>query len=177
MKILKQKNNQHSEQQYLQFNYIFLKQTKHKCKHNFYMIKTITILLFMLSISQGYSYNINLLQNMKISDSKKNQTYLPYFGTKPLIIIYTDYEARSYAEPLGKLSNIYKSTFLLDAKHSIKQKWKLGDCNNKSTILIIGKDKKIKYFKKLTSRRQCLQTISEFKSVLAREINVPLPKK
>ena len=47
----------------------------------------------------------------------------------------------------GKVKK-YKVTILTDPDRSLIAQWDLGDCNNKSVALIIGKDKKLKYIKK-----------------------------
>ena len=44
--------------------------------------------------------------------------------------------------------NKYKSTILTDSNYSLKEKWKLGNCNDKDICIIIGTDKKIKYIYK-----------------------------
>jgi predicted transcriptional regulator len=46
----------------------------------------------------------------------------------------------------GKMEK-FKSLILTDTDHTLKNKWNLGDCNEKDVVLIIGKDKKVKYFK------------------------------
>lgn len=42
----------------------------------------------------------------------------------------------------------YKSTILLDPEHLLRSAWKLGDCDEKSIVIVIGKDKKVRYIKK-----------------------------
>ena len=42
----------------------------------------------------------------------------------------------------------YDSTILTDEDHTLPKKWALGDCDNVSVVIIIGKDQKIKYIKK-----------------------------
>lgn len=41
----------------------------------------------------------------------------------------------------------YNATILTDVDRTVAGVWSLGDCNNKSVCVIIGKDKKIKYVK------------------------------
>ena len=41
----------------------------------------------------------------------------------------------------------YNSTILTDDNQTIAKAWGLGDCNNKSICIIIGKDSKVKYMK------------------------------
>ncbi len=43
----------------------------------------------------------------------------------------------------------YNTTILTDPSYLLRNAWALGDCNNTSTVLIIGKDKKVKYFYKI----------------------------
>ncbi|MFH1131388.1 MAG: YtfJ family protein [Pseudomonadota bacterium] len=42
----------------------------------------------------------------------------------------------------------FKSLILTDPDHILKNKWDLGDCNEKDVVIIIGKDKKVYYIKK-----------------------------
>ncbi len=41
----------------------------------------------------------------------------------------------------------YKVTVLTDVDRTFPNSWGIGDCNNKSVFIVVGKDKKIKYFK------------------------------
>ncbi len=45
-------------------------------------------------------------------------------------------------------SKKYKSTILTDPDYLMPKKWGLGDCDDVSVVLVIGKDKKVKYMKK-----------------------------
>lgn len=47
----------------------------------------------------------------------------------------------------GKIEK-YDSVILTDPDHILANAWKLGDCNNTSVIMIIGKDMKVKYVHK-----------------------------
>jgi len=47
----------------------------------------------------------------------------------------------------GKIEK-YNTTILTDPDLSLAGAWALGDCNNTSVFLLIGKDKKVKYVKK-----------------------------
>lgn len=47
----------------------------------------------------------------------------------------------------GKIKK-YDVTILADPDRSLAKAWDLGDCNNKSVVLVVGKDKKLKYFRK-----------------------------
>jgi len=41
----------------------------------------------------------------------------------------------------------YHKVILLDDNHKIPEAWGFGDCNNKAVYIILGKDKKIKFFR------------------------------
>ncbi len=41
------------------------------------------------------------------------------------------------------------AVILFDVDHSVKNKWGLGDCDDMGVVIVIGKDKKIKYIKKI----------------------------
>jgi len=42
----------------------------------------------------------------------------------------------------------YKATILTDVDKSLQKAWGLGNCDDKSVVIIIGKDKKVYYMKK-----------------------------
>lgn len=46
----------------------------------------------------------------------------------------------------GKIAK-YNSTILTDVDQTVARSWGLGDCNNKSICIIVGKDSKVKYVK------------------------------
>lgn len=48
----------------------------------------------------------------------------------------------------GKIAK-YNTTILTDVDQTVPRSWGLGDCNNKSVCIIIGKDSKVKYVKYL----------------------------
>lgn len=43
----------------------------------------------------------------------------------------------------------YNTTILTDPSYLLKNAWGLGECNDTATILVIGKDKKVKYLHKI----------------------------
>ncbi len=43
----------------------------------------------------------------------------------------------------------YDTTILTDPSYLLRNAWALGDCNDTSTVLVIGKDKKVKYLYKI----------------------------
>jgi len=47
----------------------------------------------------------------------------------------------------GKIEK-YKTTILTDPDLRLARAWDLGDCNNTSVFILIGKDRKVKYMKK-----------------------------
>ena len=42
----------------------------------------------------------------------------------------------------------YKAIILTDPSYLLKKSWRLGNCNNKSVVIIIGKDRKVHYYYK-----------------------------
>lgn len=44
----------------------------------------------------------------------------------------------------------YNATILTDVDLTFARAWGLGDCNNKSVFIVVGKDKKVKYIKYFT---------------------------
>jgi predicted transcriptional regulator len=55
---------------------------------------------------------------------------------------------------------------LLDETYSLKNAWNLGDCNQRAVVIIIGKDGKIKYIKKIKSDKESEAMINEVFAVL-----------
>lgn len=47
----------------------------------------------------------------------------------------------------GKIKK-YNVSILADEKRALPSQWKLCDCDDKSVVLLVGKDKKLKYYKK-----------------------------
>ncbi len=47
----------------------------------------------------------------------------------------------------GKIEK-YRSVILTDPDLTLPRAWDLGDCNNTSVVIVIGKDQKVKYIKK-----------------------------
>ncbi|MCP4603705.1 MAG: hypothetical protein GY847_24840 [Proteobacteria bacterium] len=45
------------------------------------------------------------------------------------------------------------SPVFVDAEHSLKNGWKLGNCDDVDVVMIIGKDKKLKYIGKIKTRK------------------------
>lgn len=42
----------------------------------------------------------------------------------------------------------YNSTILTDPEHLLKKAWRLGDCNEKSVVVVIDRNRTVRYFKK-----------------------------
>ncbi len=62
----------------------------------------------------------------------------------------------------------YKSTMLADVNHGIKNAWNLGDCNNTCVVLIIGKDRRVKYVTSIKSKEESKSKIPEVLALLDR---------
>jgi predicted transcriptional regulator len=63
------------------------------------------------------------------------------------------------------------SVIMLDEDHIIPKALGLGDCNGMGVILIVGKDKVIKYMKKITSEEESVKSTPEVVTLLEAEIN------
>jgi len=148
-----------------------------------------------------------VLENILLKNSKNQGKKIPDFGSKVVVIIYTDFEARLFSRPLAELSKKYRghphftgagiinlkdnplflpdwlvkylirnneknyaTKLLFDEDHALKNTWGLGDCNDRAVIMIIGKDRKLKYMKKLISERQCRGILKEVAAVITSEI-------
>lgn len=62
------------------------------------------------------------------------------------------------------------SVVLLDEAHVLPQTLGLGDCNGVGVLLIVGKDKVIKYFKKIATVEESQKAIPEVIKILEEEI-------
>lgn len=62
------------------------------------------------------------------------------------------------------------SVIMLDENRVIPAALGLGDCNEAGVLLIVGKDKVIKYMKKITSEEESLKATSEVVNLLEAEI-------
>jgi len=64
----------------------------------------------------------------------------------------------------------FKRTILADDDHVVARAWGLGDCDDKSVVLVIGKDKRLKYVKKGKVRGDEIQKVVD---LVAAEVNQP----
>lgn len=62
------------------------------------------------------------------------------------------------------------SIVMLDQQRTLADTWKLGDCNSMGVVLIIGKDKAIKYAKKVATEAESKAIIPEVIKILEAEI-------
>jgi predicted transcriptional regulator len=63
------------------------------------------------------------------------------------------------------------SIVMLDEKHIISEALGLGDCNGMGVLMIVGKDKVIKYMKKITSEEESVKATQEVVKLLEEEIS------
>lgn len=59
---------------------------------------------------------------------------------------------------------------MIDDKRALSSAWELGNCNDAGVVIIIGKDKKIKFVKKIMSKEESSGAISEVIRILDEEI-------
>ena len=120
-----------------------------------------------------------------VRDANDKPATLPDFGSKVVMILYTDPNVADQNDPFADKvkaaalpSEHYKSigianmkdapmkpnwiirkivrdkvekygvTILTDPDRLLINQWGLGDCNNQSVVLIVGKDKKLHFFEK-----------------------------
>jgi len=66
----------------------------------------------------------------------------------------------------------YHETILTDVDNTVAKSWGLGNCNDKSVFIILGKDKKIKYTKTFDKKNKPAQSdIDQAVNVLAGLVN------
>jgi hypothetical protein len=120
-----------------------------------------------------------ILEPVKLADVDGEQTDIPDFGKKVLVIFYNDADRADLNDPLadaikaadfdpeshrgigianlkdskapnfiirgvirGKIEK-YESTILTDPDLRLPKAWDLGDCNNDSIVMLVGKDRKL----------------------------------
>lgn len=123
------------------------------------------------------------LQNPEVRDAKDQPAKLPEWGSKVLLILYTDPDEADQNDEFAdmvKAANLSKDTFqsmgvanmqdapakpnwiirrvvrkkiekygttiLTDPKHLLIDAWKLGDCNDKSVVMMVDKEGTLRYF-------------------------------
>ncbi len=59
----------------------------------------------------------------------------------------------------------------VDQTHALKKNWDLGDCNKVSVLLVVGKDKKIKYIKKISTRDEAVKAGEEIVETMSGELS------
>jgi len=65
----------------------------------------------------------------------------------------------------------FNTKALTDPDSLLKTKWGLGNCNGYVVVIVIGKDKKVKYIKKVKTVAQSQAIASQVISVIEQEIN------
>jgi predicted transcriptional regulator len=62
------------------------------------------------------------------------------------------------------------SVIMLDENHILSNAWGLGDCNGCGVVILVGKDKSVKFAKKIKSEEESLKAIPEVLKLLEQEI-------
>lgn len=68
----------------------------------------------------------------------------------------------------GKIEK-YKSTILTDPDRLLRKTWNLGECNNNSIVLIVGKDKKVAHVQRGEIRGKDIESIVALVEKLMKE--------
>ncbi len=64
----------------------------------------------------------------------------------------------------------YNSTILTDVDKTVAKKWNLGSTNGFSIVIVIGKDKKVKYIEKVKTEAQSKAIIGKVIGIIEKEI-------
>ncbi len=62
-----------------------------------------------------------------------------------------------------------RSPIFLDPTQKLKTAWQLGDCDDVEVVMVVGKDRKIKYLKKIKTRADAKAISAEVVQALIRE--------
>lgn len=71
---------------------------------------------------------------------------------------------------IRKKEKKYNTKILTDSDRTLSKKWGLGSCDDLCLFLIIGKDKKIKYIKKMKSQSESRSAIPETIKIIEEEV-------
>jgi len=63
------------------------------------------------------------------------------------------------------------SVLLIDQDHLLSREWGLGNCNNTSIVIVLGQDRKIRYFKYIKSEEESIKSIPEVIGIIDKEMN------
>lgn len=99
-------------------------------------------------------FDQNLYQGIGIANCK--DTWIPNAGIRM--------KARQ------KEKQFAGSVILLDEDHKVSGSLGLGDCNSMGVVLIVGKDKVVKYMKKIASEEESQQATADVLKILEQEI-------
>lgn len=64
----------------------------------------------------------------------------------------------------------YDTKILTDPDYILKNAWNLGDCNDKGVVIVIGKDRVVRYFNKITSVAHGQAEVPKVLAVIEAEI-------
>jgi predicted transcriptional regulator len=64
----------------------------------------------------------------------------------------------------------YNSTILTDVDKTVAKKWNLGSTNGFSIVIVIGKDKKVKYIQKVKTAAQSRAIIGKVTGIIEKEL-------
>ncbi|MCP4131640.1 MAG: hypothetical protein GY754_11735 [bacterium] len=70
----------------------------------------------------------------------------------------------------GKAKQFKGSVILLDEKRAVSKKWGLGNCDDLGVVIVVGKDRKIKFIKKIKNKAESRAIISAVLKVIDEEI-------
>lgn len=99
-------------------------------------------------------YDVKLYQGIGIANCK--DTWIPNAGIR----MKARQKEKQYAG----------SIVMLDEKHIVSNALNLGDCNGIGVLLVVGKDKAIKYMKKITSEAESEKATTDVIAVLEEEM-------
>jgi predicted transcriptional regulator len=72
---------------------------------------------------------------------------------------------------LKKEKQFSGSVLLIDLDHILSREWGLGNCNNLSMVIVIGKDMKVRYFKYIKTGEESIKVIPEIIGIIEKEMN------
>jgi predicted transcriptional regulator len=64
------------------------------------------------------------------------------------------------------------SVVLLDESHLLSKSWNMGDCDEKGVVIVVGRDKRVKFYKPVSSQSESSAIINEVIKVIEKEIGM-----
>lgn len=66
----------------------------------------------------------------------------------------------------------YGVSVLIDDNYTLRNSWQLGDCNDHTVVMIVGKDKCMKFMAKVGTAAEAMKIRDKIKTVVSKELKI-----